>query len=256
MATRAATAKTCPESDNQSSASKEANAVFGGDGYSEEWHKMAVEERGLKNIPTTADALPVYHEQAVIDLFDNTGVFSPVELESRYEVYAEQYILTIEVETKLVINMATTQIYPAALTYLSELGLTSSSMADLGIELDASLAKSIATEANSMMAGVTELSKVIAKAYEMGFKFDSWGEHFDFNKWMDAFKECEIDPDFYSVRKRSYDEVLPWDHIDTGIDKKFLIKEAKKAEKGETTEECRIKCSNCGLAEICINKET
>ena len=139
------------------------NAVFGGDGYSEEWHKAAVEERGLKNIPTTADALPVYKEQEVIDLFENTGVLSAVELESRYEVYAEQYILAIEVEAKLVSDIATTSIYPAAVGYLSELGLTTSSMADLGIELDASLAKSIATETNAMMANVAKLNAAIAK---------------------------------------------------------------------------------------------
>ena len=134
-----------------------------GYGYSEEWHKAAVEERGLKNIPTTADALPVYKEQEIIDLFENTGVLSAVELESRYEVYAEQYILAIEVEAKLVSDMATTTIYPAAVGYLSELGLTTSSMADLGIELDASLAKSIATETNAMMANVAKLNAAIAK---------------------------------------------------------------------------------------------
>ena len=139
------------------------NAVFGGDGYSEEWHKAAVEERGLKNIPTTADALPIYHDQSVIDLFDKTGVFSPIELESRYEVYAEQYILTIDVEANLVSDIATTKIYPTAVSYLSELGLTSSSMADLGIELDTSLTISIATETNSMMAAVAELNDAIAK---------------------------------------------------------------------------------------------
>jgi len=139
------------------------NAVFGGDGYSEEWHKAAVEERGLKNIPTTADALPIYHDQSVIDLFDKTGVFSPVELESRYEVYAEQYILTIDLEAKLVSDIAATKIYPTAVGYLSELGLASSSMADLGIEFDTSLTISIATETNSMMAAVADLNDAMAK---------------------------------------------------------------------------------------------
>lgn len=138
------------------------NVIFGGDGYSAEWHKMAVEERGLQNLPTTADALPALREASVVKLFEDTGVFSPVELESRYEVYAEQYILSIEVEAKLVVDMATTRIYPAAISYLSELGLTSASMSDLGIELDTSLAASIATEVNGMMAGVAKLSTAIA----------------------------------------------------------------------------------------------
>lgn len=138
------------------------NAIFGGDGYSEEWHEAAVKERGLKNLPTTADALPVLREESAIKFFENTGVFSPVELESRYEVYAEQYILAIDVEAKLVVDMATTTIYPTATSYLSELGLTSSSMAGLGIEFDTSLAAEIAAETNAMMAAVAKLKKAIA----------------------------------------------------------------------------------------------
>ena len=139
-----------------------SNAIFGGDGYSKEWHEMAVTERGLKNLPSCADALPIFREESAIKLFESTGVFSPVELESRYEVYAEQYILAIDVEAKLVVDMATTSIYPAAISYLSELGLTSSSMADLGIELDTSLATAIATEANAMTAAVAKLKEAIA----------------------------------------------------------------------------------------------
>ncbi|MGB3649405.1 MAG: glutamine synthetase III, partial [Desulfobulbales bacterium] len=88
------------------------NVVFGGDGYSAEWHEMAVSERGLKNIPTTADALPALREESVKKLFESTGVLTPVELESRFEVYAEQYILSIDVEAKLVVDIAKTRIYP------------------------------------------------------------------------------------------------------------------------------------------------
>jgi glutamine synthetase len=134
-----------------------SNAIFGGDGYSEEWHKEAVEERGLKNLPTTADALPVYRDPEVVKLFESTKVLSPVELESRYEVYAEQYILSIDVEANLVADMATTKIYPAAVSYLSQL----SSVADLG--LDTSCTAAISTEANAMMAAVAELKEAIAK---------------------------------------------------------------------------------------------
>ena len=60
------------------------NVIFGGDGYSSEWHRVAVEERGLKNIPTTADALPALREASVVELFESTGVLSPPELESRF----------------------------------------------------------------------------------------------------------------------------------------------------------------------------
>lgn len=70
--------------------------VFGGNGYVAEWHRMAVEERGLANLRTAADALPVRKETYVEKLFDSLGVLSPVELASRFEIYAEQYILAIE----------------------------------------------------------------------------------------------------------------------------------------------------------------
>ena len=143
------------------------NAVFGGDGYSEKWHKEAVEQRGLKNIPTTADALPALQEKSVKALFKKTGVLSPVELESRYEVYAEQYILSIEVEANLVVDMAKTMIYPAAIQYLFELSNTSASMADMGVELDNTVATNVAAEANAMMAAVAKLADAIAKE---GFK--------------------------------------------------------------------------------------
>ena len=139
------------------------NVVFGGDGYSSEWHKMAVEERGLKNIPTTADALPALCDKDVIALFESTSVLSPLELQSRYEVYAEQYILSIEVEANLVVEMAKTSIYPAAIEYLSSVAIAKSGTADLGIELDTSVTSSIAAEANAMMAAVSKLSTALEK---------------------------------------------------------------------------------------------
>ncbi len=139
------------------------NVVFGGDGYSAEWHKMAVEERGLKNIPTTADALPALREESVVKLFESTGVLTPVELESRFEVYAEQYVLSIEVEAKLVIDMAKTMIYPAAIDYLSTLTSTAERSASLGISLDTTAASTVAEQANAMMSAVARLSDSLAK---------------------------------------------------------------------------------------------
>ncbi|MGB0561633.1 MAG: glutamine synthetase III [Spirulinaceae cyanobacterium] len=137
--------------------------IFGGNGYSEEWHKMAVEERGLANIPTTADALPYLESEEVKDLFKRTGVLTPVELESRFEVYAEQYILSIEVESKLVVDMATTTIYPAAVEYLSKLSTTISSLTGLGIDLEKESAKKVAELTNSMVAATDKLSEAMAK---------------------------------------------------------------------------------------------
>ncbi|MGB1907634.1 MAG: glutamine synthetase type III, partial [Spongiibacter sp.] len=133
------------------------NVVFGGNGYSEEWHRAAVEERGLRNLPTTADALPCLREPEVVELFKSTGVLSPVELESRFEVYSEQYLASIEVEAKLVVEMASTMIYPAAMAYLSQLSETALSMKEIGIGISTGTASKVAGEMEAMMAGVAEL---------------------------------------------------------------------------------------------------
>jgi len=138
------------------------NAVFGGDGYSSEWHKMAVEDRGLKNLPTSADALPYFKDDAIKELFASTGVLTPTELESRYNVYSEQYITTVEMEANLVVEMAKTSIYPTAMTYLAELATTNASMSAMGIDLDKSVAETVATEANAMIAAVGKLTEAIA----------------------------------------------------------------------------------------------
>lgn len=137
--------------------------IFGGNGYSEEWHKTAVEERGLVNLPTSADALPVLKEEAIEDLFKKTGVLTPVELESRFEVYAEQYILSIEVEAKLMVNMAKTMIYPAAMEYLSQLSNTLNNLAHFSIALEQDHIQKIANLTNSLVADMTRLSDALAK---------------------------------------------------------------------------------------------
>ncbi len=137
-------------------------AVFGGDGYSAEWHKEA-KKRGLKNLPTTADALPYLKDKTIKALFESTGVLSPVELESRFEVYAEQYILSIAVEAKLVANIARTTIYPAATRYLSDLALAAASATEMGVDLDDTVAKNVGKNINGMMKAVAKLEKAMAK---------------------------------------------------------------------------------------------
>ena len=149
--------------------------IFGGDGYSPEWHRLAVEERGLKNIPTTADALPALREESVVKLFESTGVLTAAELESRFEVYAEQYVLAIEVEAKLVIDMAKTIIYPAAIDYLSTLGKTTESVLAMGITLDSTAAKSVAENADAMLGAVAKLGASLARD-----GFSSTEEHMQF----------------------------------------------------------------------------
>ncbi|MFT3860928.1 glutamine synthetase III [Micropruina sp.] len=153
---------------------KHGNVVFGGDGYSSEWHEMAVKERGLRNLPTSAEALPVFTEQPVIELFTSTGVLSALELESRYEVYAEQYINSIVVEAKLVIDLGKTVIYPAALSYLTELGANYDAAAKFGVELDTTTATTIATEAKALLATITALEGELPK-----HDFDSIAAHLE-----------------------------------------------------------------------------
>ena len=99
-----------------------------------------------------------------------------------------------------------------------------------------------------MARGDRRVAKVIYRAWEKGCRFDSWSEIFDFGKWMEAFEETGVDPAFYANRKRSFDEILPWDHISIGVSKQFMINERKKAEMAVTTPNCREECSHCGAA--------
>jgi glutamine synthetase len=137
------------------------NVIFGGDGYSSEWHTAAVEERGLKNIPTSADALPAFKEASVIELFTSTGVLSCAELASRFEVYAEQYVLTIEMEAKLVVGIASTRIYPATVEYLDSLSNAAANLSKLKIEISHNSIDEIVSETNSMMAAVSALKEAL-----------------------------------------------------------------------------------------------
>lgn len=95
--------------------------------------------------------------------------------------------------------------------------------------------------------GDRRLSKVLLKAHEKGIKFDGWSDQFNLDKWHEAFADAGIKIETYT-RARSYDEILPWDMIDIGVTKEFMLSEAKKAEQGITTPNCREKCSGCGAA--------
>ncbi len=98
--------------------------------------------------------------------------------------------------------------------------------------------------------GDRKLCDVIETAWRKGCKFDGWDEYFLFDKWMEAFQECGVDPAFYSNRRREFSEILPWDHLDYGIRKDFLIEENKKAHESITTPNCRQKCAACGAARL------
>ncbi|MCK5811515.1 MAG: TIGR03960 family B12-binding radical SAM protein [Clostridiales bacterium] len=95
--------------------------------------------------------------------------------------------------------------------------------------------------------GDRKLSQVIYEAYKNGCKFDSWGQFFNYDKWIEAFKTCGINPDLYNLRKREDDEILPWDFIDIGVNKKHLLKEKYKAYEVKTTENCMEACTYCGI---------
>ena len=96
--------------------------------------------------------------------------------------------------------------------------------------------------------GDRKVAKVIKKAYEKGCLFDSWTEGFKNELWMEAFAECGVDIDFYTIRKRELDEVFPWDFIDIGVTRAFLEREWKKAHEETVTPNCRMQCSGCGAA--------
>lgn len=95
--------------------------------------------------------------------------------------------------------------------------------------------------------GDRRVGAVILKAYEKGSIFDAWSEYFDYARWMEAFRECSIDPDFYTMRERPLDEIFPWDFIDTGVTREFLIREWQNAKNASVTPNCRMRCSGCGV---------
>lgn len=104
--------------------------------------------------------------------------------------------------------------------------------------------------------GDRKVSQVLLYVYEHGGIFDAWSEFFDYQRWLDAFEACGVSMDFYTMRERPLDEIFPWDFIDTGVTKEFLIREWKNAIGETVTPNCRMKCSGCGIARfktgVCI----
>lgn len=94
--------------------------------------------------------------------------------------------------------------------------------------------------------GDRKVGRAIHRAWQLGCTFDGWSDMFDYDKWVQAFDETGVDMAFYANRKRSFDEILPWDHISVGVSKHFLMNERIKAEQEITTPNCRQDCSNCG----------
>ncbi|NNF98742.1 MAG: TIGR03960 family B12-binding radical SAM protein [Desulfobacteraceae bacterium] len=102
-----------------------------------------------------------------------------------------------------------------------------------------------------MARGDRSMSRLLIKAYELGCRFDGWSDSFDMNKWMAAIRESEIDPDFFITRSRDLAEKFPWDHIDVGVNKDYLITEKKRAEELLLTDDCRYgDCTACGVCDF------
>ena len=101
--------------------------------------------------------------------------------------------------------------------------------------------------------GDRRLGPVLVQAMRNGAKMDGWDEYFDYSAWLKAFDDCGVDPSFYTVRGYAEDEILPWDTIDVGVRKEFLIRERKRAYDGKITPDCRHGCSGCGAD--CLLKE-
>lgn len=96
--------------------------------------------------------------------------------------------------------------------------------------------------------GDRRVGKALLEAYKLGCLYDSWGEHFNYELWMQAFENTGVDIDFYNLRERDLDEILPWDFINIGVSKSFLKREWKNAMDGKVTPNCRKQCSGCGMA--------
>ena len=106
--------------------------------------------------------------------------------------------------------------------------------------------------------GDRRLNAVMLEAHKKGIRFDGWNDCFSLQSWLEAFEACGIDPAFYANRRRSFDEILPWDHLDYGVTKEFLQRECERAYRSEASPNCREKCLGCGCAKykggVCYEK--
>lgn len=100
--------------------------------------------------------------------------------------------------------------------------------------------------------GDRKVSDALLSAWENGCRFDGWSEHLKYDTWLEAFMDAGIDGSFYANRQRSLDEVFPWDFISPGPTKKYLLKEYQKALEGDTTRDCRLGCTGCGISDCAM----
>ena len=91
------------------------------------------------------------------------------------------------------------------------------------------------------------MADVVYQAWKDGARFDAWQDQFNFEAWLNAFEKLQIDPSFYTHRQRAFDEIFPWDHISTGVRKKFLLSEYQLSLKAMSRADCRMQCFACGI---------
>ena len=139
---------------------KHGAVIYNGDGYTDAWHQEA-EKRGLPNFKTTVDALPVLGTAEVIDLFEKYHVLSKRETLSRLDIYLEQYVKTVKVESKLVVEMSKTMIFPAAIRYQSELATTCANLKAVGYKFDTNTLDKVTELVKNLQDSTAELEKTM-----------------------------------------------------------------------------------------------
>ncbi len=140
--------------------------IFNGNGYSEEW-PIEAEQRGLKNLRTTVDALPELISDEAIELFSKYAVFSEREMHSRYEIGIEQYLLTVSVEANLTLEIANTIVLPSAIRYQTELATNVAALTAAGVEADLSTLRAVTAPIGALKAGLADLNSAVHKLHEL-----------------------------------------------------------------------------------------
>jgi glutamine synthetase len=140
---------------------KHGAVIFNGDNYASAWHEEA-EKRGLPNLKTCVDALPVIASPEVVELLNKYGVLSPRETQSRQDIYVEQYVKTISTEAKLMIEIARTMIFPAAVRYQNQLAMTCTNLKQLGYTFDTDTLDEITKLVKGLQDSTTALEKSLA----------------------------------------------------------------------------------------------
>jgi glutamine synthetase len=140
---------------------KHGAVIFNGDNYAAAWHEEA-EKRGLPNLKTSIDALPVLNAPEVVEVLSKYGVLTPRETQSRHDIYLEQYIKTISTEAKLMVEMSRTMIFPAAVRYQSQLAATCTNLKQLGYTFDTDTLDEITKLVKELQDGTTALDKSLA----------------------------------------------------------------------------------------------